>query len=208
MVFYAFTKLADGKMSTRRGNVVFMDDLLDEAQARALETVKEIRSDLPEGKLLEISEAVGVSATRFNIARISPEKGITFRWSDALSLEADSAPFIMYSHARACSIQRKAGDVDISEGLNTAELSGSAANLVRRMAYMNDVLQTAIESRAPHNFCAWLSALAVDYNRFYRDNYVIEEGVVNIQNLIISELARDHLRRGCEAVGIIPIEEM
>ena len=57
-------------------------------------------------------------------------------------------------------------------------------------------------------FCAWLSSLAVDYNRFYRDNYVIEEGVVNVQNLILSELARDHLRRGCEAVGIIPIEEM
>jgi len=208
VVFYAFTKLADGKMSTRRGNVVYMDDLLDEARARALETVREARSDLPEEKLLEIAESVGVSATRFNIARISPEKGITFRWSDALSLEADSAPFIMYSHARACSIQRKVGDVDLSEGLDASALSGSAADLVRRMAYMNDELQTAIDSRAPHNFCAWLSALAVDYNRFYRDNYVIEEGVVNIQNLILSELAREHLRRGCEAVGIIPIEEM
>ena len=208
VVFYAFTKLADGKMSTRRGNVVYMDDLLDEARARALETVREARSDLPEEKLLEIAESVGVSATRFNIARISPEKGITFRWSDALSLEADSAPFIMYSHARACSIQRKVGDVDLSEGLDASALSGSAADLVRRMAYMNDELQTAIDSRAPHNFCAWLSALAVDYNRFYRDNYVIEEGVVNVQNLILSELARDHLRRGCEAVGIIPIEEM
>ena len=208
VVFYAFTKLADGKMSTRRGNVVYMDDLLDEARARALETVREARSDLSEEKLLEIAESVGVSATRFNIARISPEKGITFRWADALSLEADSAPFIMYSHARACSIQRKAGEVDISEGLDVSSLSGSAADLVRRMAYMNDELQTAIDSRAPHNFCAWLSALAVDYNRFYRDNYVIEEGVVNVQNLILSELAREHLRRGCEAVGIIPIEEM
>ena len=208
VVFYAFTKLADGKMSTRRGNVVYMDDLLDEARARALETVREARSDLSEEKLLEIAESVGVSATRFNIARISPEKGITFRWADALSLEADSAPFIMYSHARACSIQRKAGIVDLSEGLDASALTGSAADLVRRMAYMNDELQTAIDSRAPHNFCAWLSALAVDYNRFYRDNYVIEEGVVNVQNLILSELARDHLRRGCEAVGIIPIEEM
>ena len=208
VVFYAFTKLADGKMSTRRGNVVYMDDLLDEARARALETVREARSDLSEEKLLEIAESVGVSATRFNIARISPEKGITFRWADALSLEADSAPFIMYSHARACSIQRKAGDVDLSEGLDASALTGSAADLVRRMAYMNDELQTAIDSRAPHNFCAWLSALAVDYNRFYRDNYVIEEGVVNVRNLILSELARDHLRRGCEAVGIIPIEEM
>ena len=208
VVFYAFTKLADGKMSTRRGNVVFMDDLLDEAQARALETVKEIRADLPSEKLLEIAEAVGVSATRFNIARISPEKGITFRWSDALSLEADSAPFIMYSHARACSIQRKAGDVNITEELDTSALTGTAAALVRRMAYMNEELQNAIDSAAPHNFCAWLSSLAMDYNRFYRDNYVIDDDGLNIQNFIISELARNHLRRGCEAVGIIPIEEM
>jgi arginyl-tRNA synthetase len=208
VVFYAFTKLADGKMSTRRGNVVYMDDLLDEAQSRALETVRESKPDLPEEKLVEIAEAVGISATRFNIARISPEKGITFRWSDALSLEADSAPFIMYSYARACSIQRKAGEVDAGFVLNPESLEGSAADLIRRLAYMNDELQSAIDSRAPHNFCAWLSALAVDYNRFYRDNYVIDDDGVNAQNLYISELARDHLRRGCEAVGIIPIEEM
>ncbi len=208
VVFYAFTKLADGKMSTRRGNVVYMDDLLDEAQSRALETVRESKPDLPEEKLVEIAEAVGISATRFNIARISPEKGITFRWSDALSLEADSAPFIMYSYARACSIQRKAGEVDAGFVLDPESLEGSAADLIRRLAYMNDELQSAIDSRAPHNFCAWLSALAVDYNRFYRDNYVIDDDGVNAQNLYISELARDHLRRGCEAVGIIPIEEM
>ena len=208
VVFYAFTKLADGKMSTRRGNVVYMDDLLDEAQSRALKTVRENKPDLPEEKLLQIAEAVGISATRFNIARISPEKGITFRWSDALSLEADSAPFIMYSYARACSIQRKAGEVDPAFVLDPESLDGSAANLIRRLAYMNDELQTAIDSQAPQYLCAWLSALAVDYNRFYRDNYVIDDDGVNTQNLYISELAREHLRRGCEAVGIIPIEEM
>ena len=208
VVFYAFTKLADGKMSTRRGNVVYMDDLLDEAQSRALKTVRENKPDLPEEKLLQIAEAVGISATRFNIARISPEKGITFRWSDALSLEADSAPFIMYSYARACSIQRKAGELDPTFVLDPESLNGSAADLIRRLAYMNDELQTAIDSQATQYLCAWLSALAVDYNRFYRDNYVIDGDGVNTQNLYISELAREHLRRGCEAVGIIPIEEM
>ena len=208
VVFYAFTKLADGKMSTRRGNVVYMDDLLDEAQARAYAVVQEIRPDLPEERLQEISDAVGISATRFNIARISPDKGITFRWADALSMEADSAPFIMYSHARACSIQRKAGDVDTSVGLDTSALEGSAGELVRRMAYMNEELQSSIDANAPHQFCAWLSALAVDYNRFYRDNHVIDDAGIVVQNYIISELAREHLRRGCEAVGIIPLEEM
>ena len=114
----------------------------------------------------------------------------------------------MYSYARACSIQRKAGEVDPTFVLDPESLDGSAANLIRRLAYMNDELQTAIDSQAPQYLCAWLSALAVDYNRFYRDNYVIDDDGVNAQNLYISELAREHLRRGCEAVGIIPIEEM
>ena len=208
VIFYAFTKLADGKMSTRRGNVVFMDDLLDEAQSRASDVVQELRPDLSPEKVNEIAEAVGVSATRFNIARISPEKGITFRWADALSMEADSAPFIMYSHARACSIYRKAGVPDPSQPLDVSILAGSAADLYRRIAYMQDELQRAINHNAPHHFCTWLSGLAVDYNRFYRDNHVITDDGIDSQNLHLSELAREFLRKGCEAAGIIPIEEM
>jgi arginyl-tRNA synthetase len=208
VVFYAFTKLADGKMSTRRGNVVFMDDLLDEAQARALAVVSSIRADLSETESNEIAEAVGVSATRFNIARISPEKGITFRWEEALSLEADSAPFIMYSHARACSIARRAGDVELPTAVETKGLDPTAIGLIRRMAKMADELQNAIDLARPNLFCAWLSGLAADYNRFYRENHVLTDDGVHLQNLKLSEMARAHLRRGCEAVGIIPIEQM
>ncbi len=208
VVFYAFTKLADGKMSTRRGNVVFMDDLLDEASARALEIVRGNRGDLGDEKLAEIAEAVGVSSTRFNIARISPEKGITFRWEEALSLEGDSAPFIMYSHARACSISRKAGNPELLDSIETSGLDETAIALIRRMAMMDDELQNAVKMSRPNLFCAWLSGLASDYNRFYRENHVISDTGINERNLLLNELARNHLRRGCEAIGIIPIEEM
>ena len=94
-------------MSTRKGNVVFMDDLLEEAQSQAYVVVKELRPELDEVNLQKIAEAVGVSAVRFNIIRVSPEKGFTFKWEDALSFEGNSAPFIMYSHTRACSIAKK-----------------------------------------------------------------------------------------------------
>ncbi|MDP6906344.1 MAG: arginine--tRNA ligase [Candidatus Thalassarchaeaceae archaeon] len=208
VVFYAFTKLADGKMSTRRGNVVFMDDLLDEAQGRALAVVQEIRSDIEEESLAKISEAVGVSSTRFNIARISPEKGITFRWEDALSLEKDSAPFIMYSHARSCSISRRAGAQLLPTGVDMKVLDETAIALIRRMAKMQDELQNAIQLARPNLFCDWLSGMAGDYNRFYRENHVVVGDEINLQNLLLNELARDHLRRGCDAVGIIPLEEM
>lgn len=96
VMFYSFIKLPEGKMSTRRGNVVFMDDLLEEAQAHAIEVLKERRPDLDNDSMKTIAEAVGTSAVRFNIISVSPEKGFTFRWEDALSFEAGSAPFIMY----------------------------------------------------------------------------------------------------------------
>ena len=95
-------------MSTRRGNVVFMDDLLEEAKAHAAEVVKEIRTDYTDEQISHIAEAVGTSAVRFNIIKVSPDKGFTFRWEEALSFDSDSAPFIMYSHTRSRSIAKNA----------------------------------------------------------------------------------------------------
>lgn len=217
VVFYAFTKLPDGKMSTRRGNVVYMDDLLDEACARATAIVEEMRDDLDSEELVKIGEAVGLSAVRYNIIRVSPEKGINFRWEDALSFDSDSAPFIMYSHARACSISRKLTvqgyDVEslvaneVASG-NWANLSDSASTLVKRIATFGEVLDASIINHRPNQFCSYLLSLATEYNRFYRDNHVLVEGEVNSQNLALSEAARILLSAGCSGLGIIAIESM
>jgi len=217
VVFYAFTKLPDGKMSTRRGNVVYMDNLLDEACARATAIVKEMRDDLDSEELAKIGEAVGLSAVRYNIIRVSPEKGINFRWEDALSFDSDSAPFIMYSHARACSISRKLTtqgyDVEslvaneVASG-NWGVLSDSASTLVKRIATFSEALDASITNQRPNLFCSYLLSLATEYNRFYRDNHVLVEGEVNSQNLALSEAARILLSAGCSGLGIIPIESM
>lgn len=217
VVFYAFTKLPEGKMSTRRGNVVFMDDLLDEAAARATAIVTEMRDDLSAEQISEIGEAVGVSAVRYNIIRVSPEKGINFRWEEALSFESDSAPFIMYSHARACSINRKLTTQghDVGALIDGAQqygdwsnLSDSAGELVKRIATFGEELNGAIDSHRPNLLCTYLLSLATEYNRFYRDNHVLVEGEVNSRNLALSEAARILLKAGCESLGIVAIEQM
>ena len=136
VMFYAFIKLPEGKMSTRKGNVVFMDDLLEEAKAHAASVVKELRSDLEQEEINKIAEAVGVSAVRFNIIKVSPDKGFTFRWEDALSFEGESAPFVMYSHTRACSISRKVGR-EPSAG-KYGEVPSAMHELLRSMACFND----------------------------------------------------------------------
>ncbi len=108
-IFYAFVSLPEGKMSTRKGRVVYLDQLIEEALERAYHEVTTKRPDLSEKEKRRISELVGIGAIRYNIVRVQMEKSITFKWEEALSFEGDSAPFIQYSHARACSILRKAG---------------------------------------------------------------------------------------------------
>ena len=206
VMFYAFIKLPEGKMSTRKGNVVYMDDLLEEAKAHAESVVRELRSDLNDDEIDLISEAVGVSAVRFNIVKVSPEKGFTFRWEEALSFEGESAPFVMYSHTRACSIARKVGRDAINE--STGEIPQAMHELLRVMANYVDKLQQSIVENKPHIFALYLLELATAYNSFYRDCHVIKDGVVDEFNYAVSEKARELLRNGMNGVGIIPLESM
>src|SRR5213078_2034312 len=97
-IYYAFVSLPEGRMSTRKGIVVYVDDLIDEAIERAFAEVSRRRA---------IAETIGLGALRYNIVRVQAEKAITFRWEDALNFEGNSAPFLQYAHARACSILAK-----------------------------------------------------------------------------------------------------
>jgi len=206
VMFYAFIKLPEGKMSTRKGNVVYMDDLLEEAKAQAASVVRELRSDLGEAEVDAIAEAVGVSAVRFNIVKVSPDKGFTFRWEEALSFEGESAPFVMYSHTRACSIARKIGRS--SQMDSTGEILPAMHELLRVMACYSDKLGHAVNENRPHVFAIYMLELATAYNSFYRDCHVIKDGVVNEFNYAISEKARELLREGMNGIGIIPLESM
>ncbi len=215
VMFYSFIKLPEGKMSTRRGNVVFMDDLLEEAHAHAVEVLKERRPDLDPEAMATIAEAVGTSAVRFNIISVSPEKGFTFRWEDALSFEAGSAPFIMYSHTRACSIHRKVMETDADSSENTsmppipeATMPDGLVQLLRMLAVHDDRLAKVVREHRPNLYAEYMLQLSTAYNSFYRDCYIIDEGKVNPFYFAVSELARTTLREGMVGLGIVPLETM
>ena len=206
VMFYAFIKLPEGKMSTRKGNVVFMDDLLEEAKAQAALVVKELRGDIGSDIIESIAEAVGVSAVRFNITKVSPDKGFTFRWEEALSFEGESAPFIMYSHTRACSIAKRVGR--IPDFGSSGDIPPAMHELLRVMACHLDKLSHSVRENKPHIFAFHLLELATAYNSFYRDCHVITDGVVNEFNFAVSERTRGLLRNGMIGLGITPLESM
>ena len=210
VLFYSFIKLPEGKMSTRKGNVVFMDDLLEEAHAQASVVVRGLRPDYSEEQISTIAEAVGTAAVRFNIIKVSPEKGFTFRWEEALAFEAGSAPFIMYSHTRACSISRRASGLDRSpvEVPDIDLMPSGLVELMRLMCCHNDVLEHSVEQQKTHVFALHMLELANAYNGFYRDCHVLNDTLVDGFFYEISELGRNLLRTGLEGLGISPIDQM
>tara|TARA_B100001113_G_scaffold191332_1_gene156827 strand:- start:2859 stop:4610 length:1752 start_codon:yes stop_codon:yes gene_type:complete len=210
VLFYSFIKLPEGKMSTRRGNVVFMDDLLEEAHAQASAVVRELRPEYDDEKVAQIAEAVGAAAVRFNIIKVSPEKGFTFRWEEALAFEAGSAPFIMYAHTRACSIARRVVGLAVSEleRPTVESMPEGLVELLRLMCTHNDVIERSVREQKAHLFALHMLELANAYNGFYRDCPVVQNDKVDSFAFSISEMARELMRSGLEGLGITPIEEM
>ena len=210
VLFYSFIKLPEGKMSTRQGNVVFMDDLLEEAHAQASAVVRELRPEYDDDKVAKIAEAVGTAAVRFNIIKVSPEKGFTFRWEEALAFEAGSAPFIMYAHTRACSISKRADALPTSsiQRPSVDAMPEGLVELLRLMCKHNDVLERSVREQKAHLFALHMLELANAYNGFYRDCPVVKENEVDGFAFAISQMARELMRTGLEGLGITPIEEM
>tara|TARA_Y100001958_G_scaffold160002_1_gene165078 strand:+ start:8879 stop:10648 length:1770 start_codon:yes stop_codon:yes gene_type:complete len=210
VLFYSFIKLPEGKMSTRQGNVVFMDDLLEEAHAQASAVVRELRPEYDDEKVAQIAEAVGTAAVRFNIIKVSPEKGFTFRWEEALAFEAGSAPFIMYAHTRACSISKRAHAIPTSpiQRPSVDAMPEGLVELLRLICKHNDVLERSVREQKAHLFALHMLELANAYNGFYRDCPVVRENQVDGFAFAISQIARKIMRSGLEGLGITPIEEM
>ena len=211
VIFYAFIKLPEGKMSTRKGNVVFMDDLIYEAEELALEILNQRKMDIEKSQAMNIAKSVASSAIRFNILKVSPEKGFTFKWEDALSFDADSAPFIMYSHARSCSIKNKVDNLEYIEkdiDLNNIKLNDSISKLLRTIMRYEDYIEKSVKENKPNHFCSYMLELSTSYNAFYRDCTIINENEVNDLYFKVSEYSRKIINRGCKALGIIPLDSM
>ena len=112
VIFYEFITLPEGSMSTRAGVFISVDEIVDEAVKRASEEIEKRNPELTPEEILPIAEQIGIGAIRFFIAKLSPEKHITFKWEEALSFERGCAS-IQYAHARACKLLKKV-DKDIS----------------------------------------------------------------------------------------------
>ncbi|MFP8952889.1 arginine--tRNA ligase [Natrialbaceae archaeon A-arb3/5] len=192
-VLYSYVNLPEGKMSTRRGTGVDLDDLLDEAISRAREEVEDrlddrIRDDdLDEEDIERIAHQVGIGAVRYDIVSKQPTKAITFEWDQALDFEAQSAPYVQYVHARTCGILEEAGldpETDLAdqaielEALEADLLETDAErDLLETIARFPAVVEEAADDLEPHQIATYTRTFADRFNAFYRECPVLADDV-------------------------------
>jgi arginyl-tRNA synthetase len=173
-VIYSYVNLPEGKMSTRRGTGVQLDDLLDEAIDRAREEIEDrlddrLRNDeLDDDDVERIARQIGVGAVRYDIVSKQPSKAITFEWDRALDFEAQSAPYVQYVHARCRGIEGEAADIDPEPDVSVLE-SDAERELLSTIARFPGVIEAAAEDHEPHRIATYTREIADRFNGFYRE---------------------------------------
>ncbi|GAB3023727.1 arginine--tRNA ligase [Natronobiforma cellulositropha] len=186
-VLYSYVNLPEGKMSTRRGTGVDLDDLLDEAISRARDEVESrldgrIRDDdLGDEDVERIAHQVGIGAVRYDIVSKQPTKAITFEWDHALDFEAQSAPYVQYVHARTCGILEESGigvDGDVEADVDASLLETDAErDLLETIARFPAVVEEAADDLEPHQIATYTREFAESFNTFYRECPVLADRV-------------------------------
>jgi arginyl-tRNA synthetase len=206
-MFYSFVSLPEGKMSTRKGVVVYLDDLIDEAVSRAAEEVRSRRDDLSEEEILNIARKVGIGAIRYNIVRVHPEKQLVFKWDEALNFDCNSGPYIQYVHARACSMLEKAGGYDrcTDPAMFADEYEKT---LIRKLSKFGGIIKEAGDGKRVHVLPAYGHEVAAAFNQFYAMVPVLESGDNRNARLTLVECTRTVMRNVLDCLGIDYPEEM
>jgi arginyl-tRNA synthetase len=205
-MFYAFVSLPEGKMSTRKGVVVYLDDLIDEAVSRAYGEIKTRRQDLSEERMNEISRIIGIGAIRYNIVRVQPEKQFVFSWNDAMNFDGNSGPFLQYSHARACSMLRKCGYVPCADASKLTD--EFEIKLIKTLSKYGSIIKQAGEGKRIHLVPAYGHELASAFNQFYASVPVLNSGDRKDARMTLVDCSRIVLKSIIECLGMEAPEEM
>lgn len=183
-----------GALSTRKGNVVFLDEVLDTAEKKALDVIEQKSPDLKNKE--EIARQVGVGAVVFGALANSRIKDLAFSYDKALSFDGETAPYLQYTHARCCSVIEKAGEVNAAPDYSVLTDDDSFA-LATRLAAFDQAVVTAGERYEPSVISGYLLDLAKLYNRFYLSSRILgEPAPVQSARLALTRLTRDVLKTG------------
>lgn len=204
---YGMVELPEGKMKSREGTVVDADDLM----ADMIETAREMSTEL--GKLDgctkeeadDVCRIVGLGALKYFILKVDPKKTMLFDPRESIDFNGNTGPFIQYTHARICSILRKADEAGIDyKSYDCTELLPEEVALIKSMADFPNVVKAAGESFSPSLIAAYAYDLAKTFNGYYHDHSILreeDEQKRRMRLMLAAEVARI-IRRAMALLGI------
>lgn len=200
-VMHGMFRFAEGKMSTRKGNVIWLEEVLYEAVKRA--------SELGKGDD-KIAETVGIGALKWNDLKGEARRDIVFDWEEILNMKGNSGPFVQYTFARASSILRKVGakKTRFVTLLQSYEPCSEEMAILRWLYRYPEVVEEAGEHFAPHLVATYIYELAQRFNTFYQACRVETEGEVNELRYLLTQASANVLKSGLNLLGIEAPEEM
>ncbi|MCK6520834.1 arginine--tRNA ligase [Myxococcota bacterium] len=206
--WFGLLSLPDGTMSSRKGNVITLKDLLDEAARHARALVDEKSPNLSDDERAKIAEAVGVASVRYADLSQNPQSDVTFRWEKMLTLDGNTAPFLMYSYARCRSLQAKGGITDWALTPFTP-VEPVERELTVALTRLNEVIVSAMDGSRPNTLCDYLFNVAGLINRYYHDLPVLTAAPEDrARRLNVIEASARVLGQGLKLLGIQPLDRM
>jgi arginyl-tRNA synthetase len=203
----------DGKpLKTRTGDNIKLRELLDEAAERAFALVTEKSPEFPEAERRRIAEIVGVGSVQYADLSQNRASDYLFSWDKMISLDGNTAAYLLYAIARIRSIFRRqgleCGDPAAESGADAFQTDGEIA-LARRLVKFSDALRLATETLCPHFLCLYLYELAGEFSSFYNaDKVIVPDPVVRGRRLLLCARTLLVLETGLGLLGLQTLERM
>lgn len=208
-VGFGLVKLPGKSMSTRNGDVVFLEDVLNESIEKTKAIIEKNNSAIDD--IDDVAKKIGIGAILYTFLKNSREKDIVFAWETMLDFDGESAPYCQYSYARGRSILRRAEGIDYSDADFTNTVSDDEYRLVKQLGGFGDAVKAAADKNEPFYINRYVTNLAKDFNKFYNTNPILKDDVpteTKKARLALVDAACSVIKTALGLLGIETVESM
>ena len=207
-IAFGMVLLPEGKMSTREGNVVKLEDLLNESISRAKEIIEKKNPNLENKD--EIAKKVGIGAVIFNDMSAARIKDEVFDWNTILNFQGETGPYVQYTYVRTKSVIEKSGDVPQIKDVKVENLQDEYSLAIIKLIYnFEDILIQVTEKNEPSILAKYLIDLSKSYSSFYNENKIIGENKeIQDARVYLTYATSEVLKTGANLLGIEMPEKM
>lgn len=205
---FGLVSLGDGKLSTRKGHVVLMEDILNQSVEKTKTIIEEKNPNLPDKD--NVAEEVGIGAIIFDDLYNSRIKNVVFNLERMLNFEGETGPYAQYTYARACSILKKAGITNIDDNIDYSLINDNASvNVAKVLNDFPEKLLEAAEKNEPYIVTRHIIEICKSFNKFYNENNIMNsEDSLKKARLAVVFAVKNSIRTGLELIGLKAPEQM